>query len=87
MIKFSLDQIKNNEKNYEGIASQIMKFDNRVLPPCPFCGSEDTAVVLRAAIGRTIAIAAATTKVTLSLKPDSRHFYCHACKQQFDLLF
>lgn len=78
--------MKEAENSYEGVASQILRFDNRVLPPCPYCNSTDTAVIMRAAIGRTITIASATTKAKIYLGDGKGNFYCHACKQQFDLL-
>ena len=87
MIKISESQFRTYEQNYPGITVQILRYDCWVLPACVFCGSADTAVVLRGIIGRTLHLAFATSKVKLNAKSDSRHFYCHACKQQFDLIF
>jgi len=87
MIKISEDQFKHYEVNYPGITEQILRFDKRVMPPCPFCNSTDTAVVICGIIGRTIHIASATSRVKLLANRDQRHFYCHSCKQYFDLLY
>lgn len=87
MIKISESQFKTYEQNYPGITEQILRYDNRVLPPCVFCGSTDTAVVLRGIVGRTLHLAFATSKVNLNAESGSRHFYCNTCRQPFDLLF
>lgn len=87
MIKISEDRFKIYEQSYPGITEQILRYERGVLPPCIFCGSTDTAVVLRGIIGRTIHLASATSKVKLSIKIGNRHFYCNTCQQPFNLLF
>jgi len=87
MIKISADQFTDYEQSYPGISEQILRYERGVLPPCIFCGSTDTAVVLRGIIGRTIHLASATSKVKLSIKIGNRLFYCNTCQQPFDLLF
>jgi predicted RNA-binding Zn-ribbon protein involved in translation (DUF1610 family) len=51
---------------------------------CPNCGSNDTAKVTSGVIGRTIHLAAATTRVKLVPNQQAARFYCNACERFFD---
>lgn len=54
------------------------------LPPCPDCGSEDTASVQIGVIQRTMNIAAATTKFKLIPNgPKPGPYFCNACDRFF----
>jgi len=56
-----------------------------VLPQCPRCGSKDTADVQCGIIGRTINIAAATTRFKLIPNgPAPGKYFCNACDEFFD---
>ncbi len=84
MIKISLDSIKRMESNYPGITEQIWRFEHAELPPCPDCGSGDTASVQYRIIGRTISLAVTTTKIHLRLNNDGKGiYYCNTCKARF----
>ena len=63
----------------------IRQFESAILPPCPACRSENTAVVSCGAIGRSIAIAAATSKFRLLANgPAPGKYYCLTCKGFFN---
>lgn len=84
MLKVNDKTINQMEEQHPGIKEQIFGFENAELPPCPLCGSEDTADVQVGIIGRTIYIASATSKFTLipnGPKPGS--YRCNSCKKYF----
>mgnify|MGYP001943572677 CR=1 FL=1 len=84
MLKQSPTQLAKLEVDYPGITQSILKFDESPLPHCPSCRSENTAHVKIGCIGRTMAIAAATTKVKLipNNTTPSNH-YCNSCTTFF----
>lgn len=72
------------EARHPGIRSQIMDFENAEIPACPHCGSSDTARVNVGMTPRTLAIAAATTKLKLLLNgPVPGRHACNACEGFF----
>lgn len=84
MITISEDQFKDFEQKYEGLTEQILRHEAAELPTCPHCGSADTAEVIGALIGRTIHLAAATTKVHLTPNGNGDGaYYCNACRTYF----
>ncbi len=74
------------EDNYPGITEQINRFKEAALPSCPHCGSDNTTSVQVGIIGRTIAIAALTTKFKLVPNIEDRlgKYFCNKCKKFFD---
>jgi hypothetical protein len=66
MLKVNQETLKDFEGKHSGITEQIMQFENAVLPVCPDCKSDNTANVQVGIIGRTMNIAAATTKYKLN---------------------
>jgi hypothetical protein len=87
MIKISEDEIRELEQSYPCITEQILRFEAMDLPPCPVCGSKDTASVQVGIIGRTMALNIATTKIHSILNINSEGIYfCNACKIQFGSL-
>jgi hypothetical protein len=74
------------EERYPGITEQIRQFENAELPPCPHCGSEDTASVQVGIIGRTINIASYTRKFYLVPNMSDRKgkYHCRQCRKFFD---
>lgn len=74
------------EERYPGITEDIRYFENAVLPPCPHCGSEDTASVQVGIIGRTININAATRKFFLvpNMSDKKGKYLCRQCGKFFD---
>ncbi len=84
MLKIDQTAIDRMEQSYPGIADQIRHFEAAGLPPCPNCGSTETASVQCGLIQRSINIFAATTKFHLVANlPKGAHFFCNACKQYF----
>ena len=85
MIKISEDSIREFERSYPGITEQIQRFEAMELPPCPVCGSSDTASVQVGIVGRTIHLAGATSKFHLIPNGNGKGIYfCNVCRQQFD---
>jgi hypothetical protein len=79
------DTLDELERRYPGIRDQILHFEDASLPACPRCGSQNTAEVNVGIIGRTISIAAATTKFKLIPNgPKPGHYFCNACKTFFN---
>ena len=84
MLKQSTTQLVKLEADYPGITQSILKFDNSILPHCPSCRSENTAHVEVGCVGRSIAIAAATTKVKLiPNRATPGNHYCNSCTTFF----
>ncbi|MDZ4851488.1 MAG: hypothetical protein SGI77_19535 [Pirellulaceae bacterium] len=84
MLKIDDRTLASLEEQYPGIRESIRKFDAADLPDCAPCGSDRTSRVLTGIIGRTINIAAATTKVKLianGIGPGG--YYCNACERFF----
>ena len=85
MLNFDEEKLDRLEKDYPGIKEQIYRFEDATLPACPRCGSEDTADVQVGIIGRTIAIAGATTKFHLIPNlPKPGTYFCNTCREYFD---
>ncbi len=84
MLKVDQKVIEELEKDYEGITTQIIRFERAELPSCPNCKSSDTADVEVGIVGRTIAIATATTKIKLiPNNPVPGDYFCNACQKFF----
>jgi len=85
MLKVNKEALDQIEKQYPGIGKTILYFEKATLPVCPCCGSEDTADAQCGIIGRTINIAAATTKLKLIANgPKPGKHFCNACNRFFD---
>ena len=84
MLKVSQEYIDNLEKDYPGIQKQIMNYETAELPPCPHCGSDDTASVQVGAVGRLFALIRATSKVTMVANgPKPGEYFCNRCRKYF----
>ena len=85
MLKINKETLDHIEKQYPGIGKTILYFEKATLPVCSRCGSEDTADVQCGIIGRTINIAAATTKFKLIANgPKPGKYFCNACNECFN---
>ena len=71
------------EERYPGIRRNIDYYEALDLPPCPACGSADTAAVSAGIVGRSIHVSAATSKMRLLPNVVPEDYYCHACEQYF----
>jgi hypothetical protein len=74
------------EDRYPGITEQIRRFKEADLPPCPHCGSGDTASVQAGVIGRTMNIAGSTRKfkLVMNMADKKGEYFCNECKKFFD---
>jgi hypothetical protein len=85
MLRFDKTALDHLEKKYPGIGETILYFENATLPACSGCTSTDTAQVGCGIIGRTIKIAAATTKFKLIPNgPAPGKYFCNTCNTFFD---
>ena len=85
MLKITKAALNEMEKQHPGITKTIRHYENASLPVCPRCGSENTATVACGIIGRTIYLAAATTKFKLIANgPKPGKYFCNACEQFFN---
>ena len=84
MLKIDTESLAQLEAQYPGIADSIRWCEAEELPPCPRCGSMDTARVHVGLVGRSINMAAATTKFKLVPNgPKSGEFFCNGCREFF----
>ena len=74
------------EEQYPGITEQMKLFQEAELPSCPHCGSENTASVQVGIIGRTIKLAASTSKFKLVQNMENKlgEYFCNECRKYFD---
>ena len=85
MLKVGQATMDDMERQYPGISEQIRRIEERDLPNCPNCGAKDTAEVQCGIIGRTINLAAATTRFKLIANgPKPGSHFCNACGKYFD---
>jgi hypothetical protein len=85
MIKIDQNRLDRMERNYPGIGQDIGHFEAAVLPACTRCRSEETSTVSCGLVGRSIHVAAATTKIKLLANgPRPGKYFCHTCDAFFD---
>ncbi|MEO8143117.1 MAG: hypothetical protein ABI654_02790 [Betaproteobacteria bacterium] len=85
MLKIDERTLNQLEAMYPGILKSILWFEGAVLSACPRCGSSDTANVQVGIVGRTVTIAAATSKMKLIPNgPKPSKYFCNACNKFFD---
>ena len=84
MLKIDPSEFDRFEKVYPGIERQIKYFEKMRLPKCPKCKSANTALVQAGIIGRTIHLAAATTKFHLTPNGGPGKYFCNDCRKFFD---
>jgi len=73
------------ESVHPGIGVSIRLHEEMVLPACENCGSKDTASVGDGVVGRSIFLAAATTKFKLIPNPPRLgQYFCNSCEEFFD---
>ena len=86
VLKVDHQTLDKMESQHNGIVESILQFESAQLPSCPHCRLEDTASVQVGIIGRTMYIAAATTKIKLVPNGKDRlgEYFCNSCKKYFD---
>jgi hypothetical protein len=84
MLKVDDEWIVRAEQQYRGFRKTVDYYEALTLPPCPRCGSADTAKVSSGLVGLSIHVAAATSKIKLLPNGHPADFHCAACDQFFD---
>lgn len=85
VLKVDEAAMKRIEKLHPGIREDIDSYESLNLPPCPSCGSADTAAVSAGIVGRSIHVAVATTKIRLLPNPVPEDYFCNRCREYFDV--
>ena len=84
MLKLSKKALDDLERQYPGIKETVYRCEEASLPVCPYCQSEDTADVGCGIVGRSINLAAATTKFKLTPNPPKPgEYFCNSCETFF----
>ena len=85
MLNINKETQEQLEHKYPGIRKSIQAREEGILPKCALCGSENTASVGCGLIGKTITLAAATTKFKLIANgPAPGKCYCNTCNKFFN---
>lgn len=85
MVKMNEEWIRQAEIAYPGFRKTLNRYESMTLPACPACQSTNTATVATGIVGRSISLAAATTRVKLLRNPfGDEQFYCNDCETFFD---
>jgi pyruvate/2-oxoacid:ferredoxin oxidoreductase beta subunit len=84
MLKVSKAWIRAAEQRHPGFTDTLDYYEALALPLCPLCGSTATATAITGVIGRTMELAAATTKIRLVPNGPHTAFYCETCGKFFD---
>lgn len=86
MLKITSTRLDELEIEFPEIRSQVLGFEHAQLPPCPKCGSPDTAAVSIGCVGRSLTIATATSKIRLLPNgPAPGPHYCNTCSGFFGI--
>ena len=83
MLKITDDAIQELDRRYPAFRSTLESYESLRLPVCPQCRSEDTATVAAGIIGRSLAMATATTKLKLVPNGHPGDYYCWSCDHFF----
>ena len=82
MLKGSLEYYKSFEDEWPGFVDTIVKYENAILPACPYCGSYHTAQVTPGFVKASFTLFRATTKFMID--PQGRgKLFCNDCRKFF----
>jgi len=84
MLTVTEDWLRKAEEMYPGFRHTLNYYELLDLPACPRCGSANSAKVSTGLVGRSIALAAATTKIKLLPNGHPADFHCGDCGHFFD---
>ena len=85
MLKISDERLSKLDSDYPGVRDFIVNLEAKTLPICPHCDCEDTAEVNVGVIGRTIAMAGATSRFKLIPNgPKPGEYFCNGCQSFFE---
>jgi len=82
MLKGQLSSYSVYEEEYPGFVDMVVRYENAILPTCPFCGSWHTAQVAAGIVKPSMHLAGATTKFRLNPQRLGQ-LYCNDCKKYF----
>lgn len=85
MLKVNEEWILAAEEKDPGFRKTLDYYEALNLPPCPTCGSIQTAKVSTGLVGRSINLAAATTKIMLVPNGHPAGFHCGDCDHFFQV--
>lgn len=88
MLKLPSASLSELEKQYLGIQAQIEAMEGTPSSSCPRCGREDAARITIGLVGRTLALAAATTRCHLlpsgTDESQGMTWFCRHCQETYD---
>src|SRR5262245_45554430 len=83
MLKVDEWWIRQVEEQYPGFRATLEHHESLLMPRCPTCSSDATAKVMCGVVGRTMHLAAATTKVKLVANGRPTDYFCTSCESLF----
>ena len=84
MVKVNEQWIRAVEQVCPGFRATLNYYESLALPPCPKCGSLNSAIVSAGLVGFSIHLAAATTKFKLLPNGHPADFHCADCGDFFN---
>jgi len=85
MLKISEENLSKLDCDYPGVRDYLVKLEAKAMPECVHCDCEDTAEVNVGVIGRTIAMAQASSRFKLIPNgPKPGEYFCNGCRSFFD---
>ena len=84
MLKVDQEWIDRVDAQRPGFRDLVERWDAKDVPPCPSCGSDDTAEVSAGLVGTSIRLAGATTKIRLLANGHPADHYCNQCESYFN---
>jgi hypothetical protein len=85
MLTVTEEWLRKAEETYPGFRDTLSYYESLDLPACPRCGSANSAKVTTGLVGRSVALAAATTKMKLLPNGHPADFHCGDCDHFFDV--
>jgi hypothetical protein len=82
MVTTDPEWLSRAERGYPGFQKALAYYESLRLPVCPRCGGEPSTLI-SGLTGRTIALAAATTRVKLLANRRAGNFFCSRCDELF----
>lgn len=83
MLKISENRLREIEIEDPHIARAIREYENRILPDCTFCGSDNTAKVTVGIVSASMTLLFSTTKAHLRPNFLPGNYWCNTCRNYF----
>lgn len=82
MLTNNKETLERLEKKYPGVVETIQGYEKAAIAACMHCGSANTAQVSCGITGRSMSIAASTTKFKLvPAAPKLGAYFCNSCSR------